>query len=103
MLTYPPCTDPSVHLQPTALNGSCGATWLQGLPTRQWYCQWDAPTAIHEEQPAQPNLRTCSPCGQVRPRLPLGTALCWWCPIVEEQPGKFCCSASLQVPYLFLG
>lgn len=67
MLTYPPCTDPSVHRQPTALNGSCGAAWLQGLPARQWYCQWDAPTAIHEEQPAQPHIRTPSPCGQVRP------------------------------------
>lgn len=85
MLTYLPCTDPSVHLQPTALNGSRGAARLQGLPTRQWCCQWDTPSAIHEEQPVQPNVRTWSPCGQVRHHPPpLGTGLCWH-PIEEEQ------------------
>lgn len=65
MLTYPPSTDPTVHLQPTTLNSSCGADRLQGLPTRQWYCPWDTPT-IHKKHPTQPNVRTWPPCGQVR-------------------------------------
>lgn len=65
MLTYPSRADPTVHLQPTALNGSRGAAWLQGLPARQWYCQWDTP-AIHKKHPTQPDVRTRSPRGQVR-------------------------------------
>lgn len=55
MLTYPPCTDPTVHLQPTALDSSRGTAWLQGLPTRQRFCRWDTPT-IHKKHPTQPNV-----------------------------------------------